>query len=156
MGTYVLGQKSRKDKGIRPTPYSTNKVIDPATYNTIKGAAAPHGVGYVWATMLWEVYWNLIDKHGFNRNPYEGWRTGGNNLALQLVTDGMKFQPCDPGFVDARDAILAADRALTGGDNKCEIWAGFAKRGLGYRAKQNDPTSKIDGEEDFKTHPACR
>lgn len=156
MGTYVLGQKSRQEPGIRPTPYSTNKTINPSTYDTIKGAAEPHGVGYVWATMLWEVYWNLVDKHGFNPNPYESWRAGGNNLALQLVTDGMKFQPCEPGFVDARDAILAADKALTDGDNQCEIWAGFAKRGLGYQAKQNDPAIKTDGEQDFKTHPACR
>lgn len=156
MGTYVLGQDSRREKGIRPTPYSTSKLINQATYDTIKSAAEPHGVGYVWATMLWEVYWNLIDKHGFNPNPYESWRTGGNNLALQLVTDGMKFQPCEPGFVDARDAILAADKALTDGANQCAIWAGFAKRGLGYRAKQNDPASKTDGISDFTTHPACR
>jgi extracellular elastinolytic metalloproteinase len=156
LGTYVLGQESREEKGIRPTPYSTSTTINPATYDTVKSAAEPHGVGYVWATMLWEVYWNLVDKHGFNPNPYESWKTGGNNLALQLVTDGMKFQPCEPGFVDARDAILAAEKALTGGDNQCAIWAGFAKRGLGYRAKQNDPMSKTDGKQDFTTHPSCR
>lgn len=156
MGTYVLGQESRKERGIRPTPYSTSMIVNPSTYDTIKTAAEPHGVGYVWATMLWEVYWNLVDKHGFNPNPYESWKTGGNNLALQLVTDGMKFQPCEPGFVDARDAILAADRALTDGDNRCEIWAGFAKRGLGYKAKQRDPASKVDGIQDFTTHPSCR
>ncbi|MFP5353341.1 MAG: M36 family metallopeptidase [Actinomycetota bacterium] len=156
MGTYVLGQENRQQKGIRPTPYSTNKTINPATYDSIKSAAEPHGVGYVWATMLWEVYWNLVDKHGFNPNPYESWRTGGNNLAIQLVMDGMKMQPCEPGFVDARDAILAADKALTDGDNQCEIWAGFAKRGLGYEARQKSPASKTDGVQDFKTHPACR
>ena len=156
MGTYVLGRDNRNEPGIRPTPYSTNMTINPSTYDTIKTAAEPHGVGYVWATMLWDVYWNLVDKHGFNPNPYESWRTGGNNLMLQLVTDGMKFQPCEPGFVDARDAILAADKALTDGANQCEIWAGFAKRGLGYRARQNDPAIKTDGESDFSTHPDCR
>ena len=64
----------------------------------------PHGVGYVWASMVWEVYWNLVAKHGFNPNVYDGWETGGNNLATQLVLDGMKLQPCGPGFVDGRDA----------------------------------------------------
>jgi extracellular elastinolytic metalloproteinase len=44
-------------------------------------------------------------------------------------------QPCNPNFVDARDAILDADQALTGGVNACEIWTGFAKRGLGQGAK---------------------
>jgi len=43
-------------------------------------------------------------------------------------------QPCNPNFVQARDAILDADRALTGGSNACEIWSGFAKRGLGSGA----------------------
>ena len=47
-------------------------------------------------------------------------------------------QPCNPNFVQARDAILDADRALTGGDNACEIWKGFAKRGLGEGAKYSD------------------
>jgi hypothetical protein len=156
LGTYVLGQDSRKEKGIRPTPYSTKKSINPATYDTIKTAAVPHGVGYVWASMLWEVYWNLVHEHGFNPNPYGAWTTGGNNLAIQLVIDGMKFQPCDPGFVDARDAILKADVALTGGKNQCLIWAGFAKRGLGYKASQGDPAVGSDGKEDFSMPAVCR
>jgi Fungalysin metallopeptidase (M36)/Fungalysin/Thermolysin Propeptide Motif len=156
MGTYVLDEKSRKDAGIRITPYSTSKAINPSTYKTIATAAEPHGVGYVWATMLWEVYWNLVKKHGFNPNPYESWKTGGNNLAIQLVMDGMKIQPCEPGFVDARNAILKADVALTGGKNQCQIWAGFAKRGLGFKADQKDPASKTDGVESFKSHPKCR
>lgn len=37
-------------------------------------------------------------------------------------------------MVQARDAILDADIALTGGDNQCEIWDAFAKRGLGANA----------------------
>jgi hypothetical protein len=44
-------------------------------------------------------------------------------------------QPCNPTFVQSRDAILDADTALTGGANHCEIWKGFAKRGLGGAAK---------------------
>jgi extracellular elastinolytic metalloproteinase len=47
----------------------------------------------------------------------------------------MNSQPCSPNFVQARDAILDADVALTGGANKCDIWKGFAKRGLGSGAK---------------------
>jgi hypothetical protein len=105
--------------------------------------------------MLWEVFWNLVGKHGFNPDPYGDWTTGGNNLAIQLVMDGMKIQPCSPGFVDGRDAILTADVALTGGQNQCEIWAGFAKRGLGFSAKQGESTSRSDGTQAFDTHPNC-
>ncbi|MPZ68387.1 MAG: metalloprotease [Actinobacteria bacterium] len=155
MGTYVLGEGARTGDGIRPTPYSNNMAINPSTYNTIKTSAVPHGVGYVWATMLWEVYWDLIEVYGFNPNVYEDWTTGGNNLALQLVMDGMKMQPCKPGFVDSRDAILAADLALTGGVNQCLIWTGFAKRGLGVNADQGSVDSATDGIQDFDVPASC-
>ncbi|MCO5566016.1 hypothetical protein L7F22_019691 [Adiantum nelumboides] len=59
----------------------------------------------------------------------------GNTLAVQLVIDGMKLQPCRPKFFDARDAIIQADKHLTGGANECLIWERFAKRGLGTDAK---------------------
>jgi uncharacterized repeat protein (TIGR01451 family) len=69
--------------------------------------------------------------------------------------DGMKLQPCSPGFVDGRDAILAADMALTSGANQCEIWAGFAKRGLGFSASQGSSASVTDGTEAYDLPAAC-
>jgi hypothetical protein len=155
IGTYVLGQEDRHQKGVRPTPYSTNKKINPTSYDSIKSAAVPHGVGYVWATMLWEMYAALVKEHGFNRDIYGNWRSGGNNLAVQLVMDGMKMQPCEPGFIDARDAIFDADKALTGGRNKCPLWRSFAKRGLGAKAKQGESTDRADGTEDFTIPKGC-
>ncbi len=149
------GNDLRTGPGIRITPYSTHKLVNPSTYDTVKGAAAPHGVGYVWASMLWDMYWNLVDVHGYNPNPYDSWDTGGNNLTIQLVTDGMKFAPCSPGFADARDSIIASDIALTDGENFCLIWNTFAKRGLGFDAKQGTNTSKTDNSNGFKTHPTC-
>src|SRR5690606_14541374 len=117
--------------------------------------AAPHGIGHGWASVLWDVTWDLIDRHGFNPNIYEPWHTGGNNLALQLVIDGLKMQGCGPGFVVARDAIIAADAVLTGGENTCLLWASFARRGLGFSAVQGT-TGRDDNTEAFDTHPACR
>lgn len=155
IGTYALFQPDRTATGIRPTAYSTDMAINPTTYDDIQTLAVPHGVGYAWATMLWEMYWNLVDEYGFNPNPYGHWSTGGNNLATQLVMDGMKFQPCSPGFVDGRDAILDAEQALTGGENQCLIWAAFAKRGLGFSADQGSSASRADGTEAFDTHPDC-
>lgn len=144
--------------GIRPTPYSTDMAVNPSTYASVANTATisqPHGIGYVWNTMLWEVYWNLVDRYGYNANIYDAWDTGGNNLAVQLVMDGMKIQSCQPGFVDGRNAILAADVALTGGANRCEIWRGFAKRGLGFSASQGDSTSRTDGVEAFDLPASC-
>ncbi|KAG8727863.1 Fungalysin/Thermolysin Extracellular metalloproteinase 5 [Ceratobasidium sp. 414] len=58
----------------------------------------------------------------------------GNTLMLQLVITGMKHQPCRPSLFEARDAIIDADRALTGGENFCNLWAAFSSRGLGQDA----------------------
>jgi extracellular elastinolytic metalloproteinase len=52
-------------------------------------------------------------------------------------------QPCSPNFVQARDAILDADTALTGGANECEIWRGFAKRGLGNGARYSSTNARV-------------
>ena len=46
--------------------------------------------------------------------------------------------------------------ALDGGKNQCQVWDGFAKRGLGFKADQGDPASKTDGKESFKSHPKCK
>lgn len=154
LGTYAFYQPN-EGFGIRPTPYTTDMSINPATYDTIKTAAVPHGVGYVWASMLWEMYWELVNVHGFNPDVYGDWTTGGNNLAIQLVMDGMKLQKCNPGFIDGRNAILLADRILTGGANQCYIWRAFAKRGLGYGAVQGAATSSTDGVQAFDMPPAC-
>ena len=48
--------------------------------------------------------------------------------------NGMKLQKCRPDFMDARNAIIQADEILTGGENFCEIWKGFAAKGLGNDA----------------------
>lgn len=142
IGVWSLGAGFQ---GIRNFPYSTDMNINPQTYANIGATNVPHGVGEIWAAMVYEVYWNLVDKHGFNANIYDDWTTGGNNLTFQLVMDGMKLQPCSPGFIDGRDGILAADMALTGGANQCEIWAGFAKRGAGFSASQG--SSGVLGDE---------
>ncbi len=152
IGTYALAQPT-SGAGIRPTRYTHDMSINPSTYNTIKQSniPAPHGVGYVWCTMIWDLYWDLIDVHGFDADMYTG--TGGNNIAMNLVIEGCKLQGCSPGFVSGRDAIIAADQALYGGANNCTIWAAFARRGLGYSANQGSTASKTDGTEAFDTPP---
>ena len=93
----------------------------------------------MWANVLYEVMWNLIDKYGkstatrpvFNS---AGVPTDGKFLTMKLVVDAMALQPCNPNMVQARDAIIDADENLTGGVNACAIWTAFAKRGLGSNA----------------------
>jgi extracellular elastinolytic metalloproteinase len=140
---YAMGAwASGKPAGIRTYKYSTSLTTNPHVYSDADALTGVHPIGTIWATMLYEVLWNLIDKHGKNdaaRPSFDanGVPTDGKYLALKLVLDGMALQPCNPTFVTARDAILDADVALTGGANKCEIWTGFAKRGLGEDAVYN-------------------
>ncbi|KAL5085871.1 hypothetical protein Trisim1_009941 [Trichoderma cf. simile WF8] len=127
-------------KGIRQYPYSTSLTTNPLTYKSVNSQNEVHSSGTTWASILYEVLWNLIDKHGKNDAEFptfdsQGVPTDGKFLALKLVLNGLALQPCTPTFVSARDAILDADRSLTGGDNLCELWTAFAKRGLGSGAR---------------------
>ncbi|KAH6692417.1 fungalysin metallopeptidase [Plectosphaerella plurivora] len=135
MGSWVYNSAA----GIRPVKYSTSLTTNPYTYTTVNSQTAVHAIGTTWATMLYEVMWNLIDKYGKSTAVYPtfnsaGVPTDGKFLAMKLVVDGMALQPCNPTFVSARDAIIDADRILTGGANRCALWTAFAKRGLGSGA----------------------
>jgi extracellular elastinolytic metalloproteinase len=123
-------------KGIRKYVYSTNMQTNPFTYNDINTNSAVHASGTIWATILNEMYWNLVDKYGYDANWLDAKQQKGNIMAMQLVVGGLKVQPCNPTFLTARDAILAADRSFYGGANQCLIWKAFAKRGMGTDAVQ--------------------
>ena len=161
IGTYSISEAT-DGLGIRPTKYSTDFNVNNFTYNatndvTVLGQDAQgndilwneivHNIGFVWATVLWDLTWAYVDKYGFDPDLFNG--TGGNNRAMQIVIDGLKLQPCSPGFVDGRDAILAADMALTNGEDQCMIWEVFAKRGLGVGASQGTAFLMVDQVEDF-------
>ena len=135
VGTYVLGQ-SLSGVGIRPTVYSTNRSLNDTDYADIGGLRVPHGVGYAFATILWDMTWLIIDQEGFDPDFYNG--TGGNNVAMALVIEGLKNTASNPGFVSGRDGILQADQDLYGGKYKCLIWKAFAGRGVGQGAAENN------------------
>ena len=152
MGTYVLAQPSTGN-GIRTQPYSTNMSINTLTLADMSTASPPHGVGEVWAASLWEIFWELVAAHGFDPDIYAG--TGGNNLALQFVIDGLKLQACNPTFIEARDAILLAEANATSEVNRCLLWRGFAKRGLGAAASVSGNPSQVSAVEDFSLPANC-
>lgn len=153
IGTWLFNQ-GPNGNGIRPYPYTTDMNVNPMTYATVSsGVSVPHGVGSVWCTMLWDLTWSLIDEHGYDSDIYNG--AAGNNIAMALVIEGLKLQVCNPGFVDGRDAIVAADQMLYNGDNECLIWEVFANRGLGYSANQGSTGSVSDGTEAFDLPPTC-
>jgi extracellular elastinolytic metalloproteinase len=152
IGTFAQNQPV-EGSGIRRFPYSTDLRINPQTFDNIKGTTAPHPLGEVWTGMLWDMYWKFVSLYGFD--PDWTNENSGNHKAVFLVMEGMKMQPCNPGFIDGRDAILRADREVFGGEHQCMIWEVFARRGLGYLANGGDKNNRNDGVQNFESLPTC-
>jgi hypothetical protein len=116
----------------------------------IPTATEVHFIGEVWCAALWDMTWNIIEQENrINPNLYDASGPGGNVIALRLVTYGMQLQPCSPGFLDARNAILKADSILYNFAHRCAIWQAFARRGMGMSAKQGSSNSTIDQTQAF-------
>lgn len=156
MGVFASGEDVNGN-GIRPAPYDTSFAVNSFTYGDVEnenGISQPHGIGFIFCTMLWDMTWLLIDEYGYDPDLING--EGGNIISMRLVTEAMKLQPNSPGFVDGRDAILAADELLYDGANQCLIWEAFARRGLGYSADQGSSANRFDGVEAFDLPPICQ
>jgi extracellular elastinolytic metalloproteinase len=122
VGEYVTNNATR---GIRRAAYTipANTVHD--SYADLGvGGFQVHRDGEVWAATLWDL-----------RNEL------GAALCDRLVLEGMKFTPCSPSFLNARDGILQADQSLNGGANRCRIWTVFARHGMGVSATGNNGTT---------------
>jgi hypothetical protein len=147
--------------GIRRFPYSTDLSKNPLTFKDIDPAQIDfhlgvpvnpanginplfanevHAAGEVWCVALWEARASLIRKHGF---------VAGNQLILRLVTDGLKLSPVNPNFLQARDAIILADQVNNAGENYSDLWAAFAKRGMGFSARSPDSSTTSGIREAF-------
>ncbi|WP_081873945.1 T9SS-dependent M36 family metallopeptidase [Chryseobacterium sp. JM1] len=182
MATFTASQTT-DGPGIRPAKYSPDFAINNYTYTRTNGMkvndnvrltngsiipvtrADVHSIGFVWATMLWDLNWKYVEKYGYNSNVLANPNSGSAKV-LQLVVDALKLQPCNPNFIQGRDAILAADLAKTNGADKCLIWKVFAKRGLGVNAapggllgiwqNYNQPAPDLsDQVEDFTVPAEC-
>jgi hypothetical protein len=148
IGCYAIGQ-GPNGSGIRTQKYCTDFNVNNKVYATTI-PTSPHDRGEIWCAILWDMTWNIIQQTGtITPNIYDVNGTGGNIIALKLVTEGMKLQPCSPGFVTGRNAILQADENLFGGQYKCAIWEAFRRRGVGYNASQGSSASVTDQIPDF-------
>ncbi|HEX5083182.1 MAG TPA: M36 family metallopeptidase [Blastocatellia bacterium] len=124
IGEFVTNNLTR---GIRRAAYTVpaNPVHD--SYADLgAGGFEVHNDGEVWAATLWDLRQTL-----------------GAAIADRLVLQGMKFTPCSPSFLNARDGILMADQNLNGGANRCVIWQVFARHGMGVSARGNNGTTHV-------------
>lgn len=125
---------------IRRYPYSADMKKNPLTFkhisnNVVLPTGVPinanpngnnevHNAGEVWCAALWEVFVNLVAKHG---------HAVAEKRMLAYVIGGLKLTPLRPTFTQARDAMIAAVSAMGAADLP-QVRAGFAKRGMGSGA----------------------
>lgn len=162
IGTYAITEPV-DGLGIRPAKYSPDPMINGYTYGDTNGmqytnsagALVPdvHSIGFVWASMLWDLHWKYVEKYGYSSDVMAN-TTNGSTRVLQLVVDALKLQECNPTFISGRDAILAAE-AAQGNADRCMIWSTFAKRGLGINASAGLKTSITDQVESFEMPADC-
>ncbi len=143
IGAYVAGNSVR---GVRAYRLGTSPL-------NLTNAAPAGGDRFgladeVWSAVNWDIRTALADKYatGFpagdptlQRACADGQRPvatcPGNRRWIQLLLDSLLLQQSDLSMLDARDALLAADRMRFGGANLVELWRAFAARGLGPGAR---------------------
>ncbi|MFT4802595.1 MAG: extracellular elastinolytic metalloproteinase [Flavobacteriaceae bacterium] len=135
--TYFFNQ-GPNGNGVRPYPYSTDMDINPYIYQFfLDDDSSTH---WTWGSILWEITWALIDANGIdeNLNNVTGDinQDAGNIMALAIVTESLKLLGCAPTMLEARNAILTANRLIYGKENECILWKAFAKRGMGIAATE--------------------
>jgi hypothetical protein len=124
MGDYVVNNTTT---GIRRAAYTVPANAVHNSYADLgNNGFEVHNDGEVWASALVELRQTL-----------------GRTIADRLVVQGMKFTPCRPSFLNARDGILTADQNLNGGANRCAIYRVFARHGMGVSARGNDGTTHV-------------
>ena len=157
IGTYAIGEPTT-GRGIRPFPYSYDMAgVNPTvTYGQVGSSifSDVHSIGSIWATMLWDMTWEIIMKDNAIVSDISNTATlQGNAAAFKLVNEGLRLQACSPSFIQGRDAILLADEMMFNGKYKCAIWKAFARRGLGVNASTGASSDDLTVTQDF-TEPA--
>src|SRR5690606_2948567 len=99
-GTYSPGQPTNGCAIRCPpfsgsgAPYAADFGVNSFTYQDSRTQIIPHGVGFIWATIWWEVTWDMIDAYGFDPDIYNENGTAGNQVMLRLLTESLKLTPC--------------------------------------------------------------
>ncbi|WP_134741783.1 M36 family metallopeptidase [Nocardioides sp. 503] len=148
VGVYATGNKQTaiRDYAINRNP------LNYSDYGFDTTGVEVHADGEIWNGTMWEVRQALVKKWN-KRYPVtnrslqlrcaQGTRTAsplpaqacpGNRRWVQLMFDSFLLQQGATSMLDARDAMIAADRMRFGGANSKVLWDAFARRGMGRKA----------------------
>ncbi|RDB18624.1 Extracellular metalloproteinase MEP [Hypsizygus marmoreus] len=140
LGPYVIDYPT----GVRGYRYSTNNKTNPLRYSSLNTYREVHAIGEIWANILHNVYAALVAARGWSPTAFtnpDG--PEGNIVFLHLFIDALPLQPCNPTFINARDAWIQADINRYGGANRCTLWQAFASRGMGINAADYGDSSAV-------------
>ncbi|KAJ3113168.1 Cilia- and flagella-associated protein 47, partial [Phlyctochytrium bullatum] len=88
---YIAAYSLGDPEGVRYVPYTSRMDLNDRTYavagDIIKSpdSQPPHVIGEVWASMLFEVYWNMITSSGFTPKLLDDAKTGTGNRKKKLA-----------------------------------------------------------------------
>ncbi|OUM65785.1 hypothetical protein PIROE2DRAFT_7107 [Piromyces sp. E2] len=157
--------KISSDLNINPYKYSSfNPLKDNVENNNY------HEYGQIFAVMLHEVLWEIIDYYGakytiwdvlynnINEKDYPAYIT----LLKGILLGVKKFQIGDTTFLKARDYIIDGVNNYSKNEEfVCLVKRGFVKRGLGFGKKVKNPQLPINGKryktvDDFEIPAECK
>ncbi|KAH6570066.1 hypothetical protein BASA62_004500 [Batrachochytrium salamandrivorans] len=85
MGEYIKGSSQE----MRRYPYTTDMKVNPLTYQSAVGEKDRYNLGTIWTTMLWEVYWNLVEEYGFSANLHDATQKRGHLITKGFAKRGL-------------------------------------------------------------------
>jgi extracellular elastinolytic metalloproteinase len=148
VGAYATGNP---DTAIRDYAINHNP-LNYSDYGFDTTGPEVHADGEIWNGTMWEVRQALVDAYDASydyedaalqlrcaqatrtASPTAADACPGNRRWLQLVFDAFLLQQGATSMLDARDAMLAADRMRFGGADQDVLWKAFARRGMGVDA----------------------
>ncbi|HEX2031691.1 MAG TPA: M36 family metallopeptidase [Actinomycetota bacterium] len=164
VGPYAANDKERgirnyamnhPSSGLLPQP-GVNPPVNPLNYSNVGyDLTGPqvHADGEIWSATQFDIREAMVARYNdqfpaSNRRLQEGCADGrfpvtrcpGNRRWVQLVFDAWLLMPMDGqvSMLEARDAMLAADRMRFRGANQDLLWNVFASRGMGEDASTAD------------------
>ncbi|KAG8999926.1 Fungalysin/Thermolysin Extracellular metalloproteinase 5 [Tulasnella sp. 427] len=111
-----------------------------ATYRSLDGPRywGTERMGHIWAEILGEVHLEILahedddtdDEHAEHASS----SLSNDQVLPTLIPLSLALLPCNPTFLMARDALIQAEKITFGQRYACDLWRGFAQRGLGVDA----------------------
>lgn len=155
VGVYATGNKAVaiRDYAIDKNPLNYSDYGFDSTGDEV------HADGEIWNGTQWDVRQALVKKWNSQYpytnkalqlrcaqatatgSPLPASRCPGNRRWVQLLFDSFLLQQGATSMLDARDAMLAADRMRFRGQDTKVMWDAFAKRGMGKGASVPDADS---------------